>query len=335
MPPTPERVATPLRVAGSCACAAATACAVSGDNFTERLPRNASREVGEPSTRAFRPPLPPAESAGSSVQANTANSPQRSSNFFIDRQTFRFSKDMIFPPKCMTREVKSPRSSEKGDFFTIFATEYHYDYEFQENIAAHRAAAHRRPGAQNLDQDPYAPRRVDRRLPRLVPAAVHREQRRGLRHAHRLARRLRLGQAAAGRLPDRHGRIHRLADAPPLHQTPRHAQGSDRRPRADLRRRHGQHPRQRILRIDLLRIDALHGGSIRGALRRVYDGQSGRHVLFPAVPMEQRTPPAAVSGRQQQLFLRRDLQSGRCLHLGGSRLSASVSAQVLQQVDFF
>ena len=60
---------------------------------------------------------------------------------------------MIFPPKCMTREVKSPRSSKKGDFFTIFATEYHYDYEFQENIAAHRAAAHRRPGAQNLDQD--------------------------------------------------------------------------------------------------------------------------------------------------------------------------------------
>ena len=58
---------------------------------------------------------------------------------------------MIFPPKCMTREVKSPRSSEKGDFFTIFATKYHYDYEFQENIAAHRAAAHRRPGAQNLD----------------------------------------------------------------------------------------------------------------------------------------------------------------------------------------
>ena len=57
--------------------------------------------------------------------------------------------------------------------------------------------------------------------------------------------------------------------------------------------------------------------------------------LFPAVPMERRTPPAAVSGRQQQLFLRRDLQSGRCLHLGGSRLSASVSAQVLQQVDFF
>ena len=160
-------------------------------------------------------------SAGSSVQANTANSPQRSSNFFIDRQTFRFSKDMIFPPKCMTREVKSPRSSEKGDFFTIFATKYHYDYEFQENIAAHRAAAHRRPGAQNLGQDPHAPRRVDHRLPRLVPAAVHREQRRGLRHAHRLARRLRLGQAAAGRLPDRHGRIHRLADAPPLHQTPR------------------------------------------------------------------------------------------------------------------
>ena len=85
----------------------------------------------------------------------------------------------------MTREVKSPRSSKKGDFFTIFATEYHYDYEFQENIAAHRAAAHRRPGAQNLDQDPHAPRRVDRRLPRPVPAAVHREQRRGMHIASR------------------------------------------------------------------------------------------------------------------------------------------------------
>lgn len=56
---------------------------------------------------------------------------------------------------------------------------------------------------------------------------------------------------------------------------------------------------------------------------------------FPLFQWNGVPPPAAVSGRQQQLFLRRDLQSGRCLHLGGSRLSASVSAQVLQQVDFF
>ena len=60
MPPTPERVATPLRVAGRCACAAATACAVSGDSFTERLPRNASREVGG----TQHPGLPSAIAAG-------------------------------------------------------------------------------------------------------------------------------------------------------------------------------------------------------------------------------------------------------------------------------
>ena len=76
---------------------------------------------------------------------------------------------------------------------------------------------------------------------------------------------------------------------------------------------------------------AQFGGHYAG----LHDGQGGGHVLFPAVPVERRAAPAALSGRQQQLLLRRDLQSGRRLHLRGSRLSASVSVQILQQVDFF
>ena len=63
---------------------------------------------------------------------------------------------------------------------------------------------------------------------------------------------------------------HRLADAPPLHQTPEDTpKGVIVGLALIFAGAHGQHPRQRILRIDLLRIDALHGGSIRGALRRV------------------------------------------------------------------
>lgn len=43
-----------------------------------------------------------------------------------------------------------------------------------------------------------------------------------------------------------------------------------------------------LLRTDFLRIDSLYRSAFRRPLRRLYDGQGGRHVLFPAVPVERR-----------------------------------------------
>lgn len=86
-----------------------------------------------------------------------------------------------------------------------------------------------------------------------------------------------------------------------------------------------------VLRTAVLRIDALFGCPFRRPLRRVHDGQSRRHVLFPAFPMEQRTAVPALSGRQQQLFLRSHFQSGRCVHLCGGSLLAVIPIQVPRQ----
>ena len=67
----------------------------------------------------------------------------------------------------------APDSRNKG-FFTIFAGKTERN-ESEKNIAPYPSAALRRPGAQNLGQDPHAPRRINRRLPGLVPIALHRK----------------------------------------------------------------------------------------------------------------------------------------------------------------
>ena len=197
--------------------------------------------------------------------------------------------------------------------------------ESEKNLAADSAAARGGPGAQDLGEDPHAPRRGDHGLPRLVPAALYREQRRRLRHAHRNFGRLRLGQIAAGHFPHRHGGRPRLAARVPSPQPQGYAAGRHDRTGPDHRRSAGQHSRQRLLRIDLHGIDPLYGCAVRRTLRRIHDGQGGGHVLLPALPVEQRAAPVALPGRQQQLLLRGDLQSGRRIHLRSGCLYASVS----------
>ena len=214
---------------------------------------------------------------------------------------------------------------------TIFVHPKTKNNDCQKSIPACNCAAYSRPSPQDMGQDPHAPRRSDYRLPRLVPTPLYRKQRSGIRHAHSVGRRLRLGQTAAGHFPRRTGGRHRMADRPAAPPTQRNAVRGDRRSGADFRRSGGQHSRQRILRTAVLRIDALFGCPFRRPLRRVHDGKSRRHVLFPAVPMEQRTAIPAVPGRQQQLFLRSHFQSGRCVHFCGGSLLAVIPIQVPRQ----
>ena len=81
--------------------------------------------------------------------------------------------------------------------------------------------------------------------------------------------------------------------------------------------------------------DALYGRTFRRTLRRIHDGQGRRHVLFPALPVERCTAVPELPGGQQQLLFRGHLQPGRCLYLHRRHLSASVSVQIPEQVDFF
>lgn len=58
--------------------------------------------------------------------------------------------------------------------FLLFCVRLSDRYEFQKNITARADPAHRGSGTQDLGQDPHAPRRINRRLPGLVPIALHR-----------------------------------------------------------------------------------------------------------------------------------------------------------------
>ena len=74
-----------------------------------------------------------------------------------------------------TAASKFGSSPAKLRFFTIFASDYPTDMNFRKNITARADPAHRGSGTQDLGQDPHAPRRINRRLPGLVPIALHRK----------------------------------------------------------------------------------------------------------------------------------------------------------------
>ena len=92
------------------------------------------------------------------------------------------------------------RSTGKFGFFATFVENCTND-EFQENHDTAPRAPRGGSGAQNLDQDPHDARRGDYDRPHVVPVAFHREQRRGVRHAARDGRSLRLGETGAEPLP--------------------------------------------------------------------------------------------------------------------------------------
>ena len=202
-------------------------------------------------------------------------------------------------------------------------------YETEKNNRYNNSAGGARPVAEDLGEDQHASRRDHNDNTRLVSPPLRGEQRRGLRDADRVDGGHRLGKVAADRVPNGHDRTSGLLH--PLSGASRqgYAQRGDDRPRNDTRGRDRQPDRFGVLRRALLAVDAARGSALRRRIRNDTHGQGSGHVLLSAVPMEQCPVVALVSGRRQQLLLRRGVQSGRRIHFGGRGVSAAVSLQVL------
>ena len=166
----------------------------------------------------------------------------------------------------------------------------------------------------------------------MVSSALCREQRRGIWHAAINKRGFRLGQTAVE--PLSHGNDWIVGLLHPLPHSPRgqDTKGCSHRSYADFRRCCGQSGGFDVLWHDIHRIDTDDGSHAGRGLQHIPYGQGGGYVLFPAVPMGERAELPIVSGGLRQLFLWRDIQPGRCIHIGGGGLSDFIPLAILSRL---